>query len=83
MRAAMNVTTRSQQVHCESHHQQAGRTDVRRLKVPVAWPKPPADRCAGRHGKKEQAEEREDSGVFVTRSGELDVLEHPPIGGEQ
>jgi len=39
MRATMDVTTRSQYVHRQSDHQQAGGADMRGLKVPVARPK--------------------------------------------
>jgi hypothetical protein len=83
MRTTMDVTIRSQYVHRQSDHQQAGRADVRGLKVPVARPKPPADCSAGRHGKKEQREQRQDPGVFVTRGGQLDMLNDPVIDAEQ
>jgi len=83
MRATMNVTTRSHYVHRQGDHQQAGRADVRGLKGPVARPKPPADCSAGRSGKKEQREQRQDPGVFVTRGGQLDMLNDPVIDAEQ
>jgi hypothetical protein len=79
----MNVTTRSQHVHGESDHQQAGRADVYGLKAAVARPKPPADCSAGRHRKKEQREQRQDPGVFVTGSGQLEMLDDPVIGAER
>ena len=83
MRATMDVTTRSQYVHRQSDHQQAGGADMRGLKVPVARPKPPADCSAGRHGKKEQREQRQDPSVFVTGGGQLDMLNDPVIDAEQ
>jgi hypothetical protein len=83
MRATMDVTIRSQYVHRQSDHQQASRADVCGLKVPVARPKPPADCSAGRHGKKEQREQRQDPGVFVTGGGQLDMLNDPVIDAEQ
>ena len=83
MRATMDVTSRGQYVHRKSDHQQAGRADVRGLKVPVAGPKPPADCTGGRHGKKKQRNQREEAGVFVTRGSQLDVLDDPVIDAEQ
>src|SRR5215469_16815441 len=83
VRLTMDVTTGSQYVHRQSDDQQAGRADVRGLKVPVAWPKPPAHCGAGRHRKKEQSEQRQDAGVFVTRSGQLDMLDDAMISAEQ
>lgn len=83
MRTTVNETIRRQHVNGQSDHQQAGGPDVRGLKVPVPWPKPPAQCRTGRHGKKEQREERQDSGVFVTRRGQLDMLDHAMIGAEQ
>lgn len=79
----MDVTTRSEYVHRESDDEQAGRSDVRGLKVPVAWPQPPADSSASWHGKKEQCEQRQDTGVFVARGGQLEVLDDAVIGAEQ
>ena len=81
--ATVNVTTRTQHMHRQSDRQQAGRANVRGLKVPVARPKLPAERSAGRHGKKQQREKRQDSAVFVTGSCQLDVLDDPVIGAEQ
>ncbi len=69
MRATMDVTARSQYVHRQTDHQQAGRADVCGLKVSVARPKPPADPNAGWHGKEEQREQRQDPGVFVAGGG--------------
>ena len=83
MCATMDVATRSQYVHRQSDHQQAGCADVCGLKVPVARPKPPADCGAGRHGKEEEREQRQDPGVFVTRGGQLDMLNDPVIDAEQ
>jgi len=82
-RATVDVTTRSQYVHRQSDHQQAGGADMRGLKVPVARPKPPADCSAGRHGKKEQREQRQDPSVFVTGGSQLDMLNDPVIDAEQ
>ena len=79
----MDVTTGGQYVHRESDDQQAGRSDVRGLKVPVAWPQLPANCRARRHGKKDQGEKRHDPGVFVTRSCQLDMLNDAVIGAEQ
>ena len=79
----MDVTSRSDYVHCERDDQQTGRTDMRGLKVPVAWPQPPADCRARWHGQKEQREQRQDAGVFVTRRGQLEMLNGPVIGAEQ
>ena len=79
----MDVTTRSHYVHRESDDQQAGRGDVRSLKVPVAWPKPPADTRAGWHGKEEHSEQCQDAGDFVTRGGQLEMLNDAVISAEQ
>lgn len=83
MRTAIDVTSRTQYVHRQSDHQQAGRTNVCGLEVPVARPKPPANCSASRHGKKEQREQRQDSGVFVTGRGQLEMLNDVLIGAEQ
>jgi hypothetical protein len=83
MRAAMDVTIRSHYVHRQSDHQQAGCADVRGLKVPVARPKPRADCSAGRQGEKEKREQRYNPGEFVTRGGQLDMLNHPVVDAEQ
>jgi hypothetical protein len=83
VRTTMDVTTCGQHVHRQSNHQQAGCADVKSLKVPVARPKPPADRSASRYGKKEQRQQRQDPGVFVAGSGQLDMLSDPVIDAEQ
>jgi hypothetical protein len=83
VRTTMDVTTRCHYVHRQSDHQQAGRGDVPGLKGPVAWPKPRAHCSAGRHGKKDQREQRQYPGIFVTGSGQLDVLNDPVIHAEQ
>ena len=83
MRTMMDVTTRSQYVHRESDQQQAGCADVCGLKVPMAGPEPPADCTGGRHGKKEQREERQNPGVFVTGSSQPDVFNDPVIDAQQ
>ena len=83
MRAAMDVTTRGQDVQRQSNHQQAGCGDVCGLKVPVVGPKPPADCRASRHGKKEQREQRQDPGEFVTGGGQLEMLNDLVIDAEQ
>jgi len=83
MSATVDVTTRSQHVQRQSDHQQTGRADVCGLKVPVARPKPPADCSAGWHGKKEQREQRQHPGVFVTGGGQLDMLKDSVIDAEQ
>ena len=83
VRLTMDVTTRSHYVHRESDDQQAGRGDVRSLKVPVAWPKPPADTRAGWHGKEEHSEQCQDAGDFVTRGGQLEMLNDAVISAEQ
>src|SRR5215831_13595902 len=83
VRLAMDVTTRSQYVHRQSDDQQAGRADVRGLKVPVAWPNSPADCGAGWHGKKKQSEQRQDPGMFVGRGGQLEMLNGVVIRAEQ
>ena len=79
----MDVTSRSEYVHRQSDDQQAGRSDVRGLKVPVTRPQPLADRSTCWHGKKEQREQRQDASVLVTRRGQLDVLNDTVIGAEQ
>ena len=66
MRAAMDVTTRGQYVYRQSDHEQASRADVRGLEVPVSLPKPGAGCGAARHGEKEQREQCQGPGVFVT-----------------
>jgi hypothetical protein len=83
MRVTTDITTRSQYVHRQSDHQQAGCADVRGLKVPVARPKPPAERSTGRHCKEEQSEQRQDPGVFVSGGGQLDMLNDTVIGAER
>jgi hypothetical protein len=83
VRAAVDVTIRSQYVHRQSDHQQAGRADMGGLKVPVARPDSPADRRTGRHGKKEQREERQDPRVFITGGRQLDMLDNAMIDAEQ
>src|ERR1700730_7805742 len=83
MRTTMDVTTRSQDVHRESDHQQAGRADMCGLKVPVTWPKPRADCRPGRYGKKEQREQSQDPGEFVPGGGRLDMLDDPVIDAER
>jgi len=79
----LDVTTGSHYVHRQGDDQQAGRTNVRGLKVPVAWPQPPADCGARGQGEKEQSEQRQNPGVFVTRGGQLDMLNNAVIGAEQ
>jgi hypothetical protein len=83
MRTTMHVTTGSQDVHRESDHQQAGRTDMCGLKVPVTRPKPRPNCRPGRHGKKEQREQRQDPGEFVPGCGRLDMLDDPMIDAKQ
>jgi hypothetical protein len=83
MRAAMDVTTRGQYVYRQSDHEQASRADVRGLEVPVSLPKPGAGCGAARHGEKEQREQCQDPGVFVTGGGQFDVLSNPVIDAEQ
>jgi hypothetical protein len=83
MRATMDITTRSHYVHRESDQQQAGGADVCGLKVPMAGPQPPADCTGGRHGKKEQREQRQNPRVFVAGSCQLDVFSDPVIDAEQ
>ena len=83
MCATMHVTTRSDYMHCQSDHQQAGCADMRGLEVPVARPKTPAHRSVGRHGEEDQREQCQDPGIFVTGGGQLDMLNDPLIYGEQ
>ncbi len=83
MRTTVDVTTRSQDVHRESDHQQAGRADMCSLKVPVMRPKARPDCRPGRHGKKEQRQQRQDPGEFVPGGGRLDMLDDPVIDAER
>ena len=83
MRPTPHVTSGTEYMHRQSNHQQTGRADVCGLKVPVARPKPPADCSAGWHGKKEQREQRQHPGVFVTGGGQLDMLKDSVIDAEQ
>jgi len=83
MRATMDVTIRPQYVYRQSENQQAGRADMRGLKVPVARPNSPADCSTSRHRKKEQREQCQDPGEFVTRSAQLEMLNSPVICAEQ
>jgi len=83
MCATMDVTTRSQYVHGQSDHEQAGGADVCGLKVAVAGPEPPTDRSGGRHGEKKQHKQRQHPGVFVTGGGQLEMLDDPAIDAEQ
>jgi hypothetical protein len=78
-----HVPTGTQYVHRQNNHQQTGRSDMGRLKVPVARPDPPADGRAGRHRKKEECKERQYPGVLVPGSGQLDMLDHAGIDAEQ
>ena len=83
MCATMDVTTRSQYVHGQSDHEQAGGADVCRLKVAVAGPEPPTDCSGGRHGEKKQHKQRQHPGVFVTGGGQLEMLDDSAIDAEQ
>lgn len=83
MRATLDITTRSDDVHRQRDHQQAGRAHVCRLKGAVARPKPRADCRASRHGKEEEREQRQHSGVFVTGRRQLHVLDNPVIDPER
>ena len=83
MCATVHVTARSQYVHRQSDHQQASGADVRGLKAPVARPQPRADCSVGWHGKKEQREQRQDPGVFVTGGGQLDMFNDAMIDAKQ
>jgi hypothetical protein len=83
MRATVDVTAGSHYVYRQQDYQQARRAYVRGLEASMPRPKPPTECSARRHGEKEQCEERQYAGVFVTRSGQLDMLDHPVICGEQ
>lgn len=80
--AAVNIATRCHHVNCESYHQQARRAHVHCLKVPMTSPKSRADDSHGRDRKKEQHQQRDDSGVFVPGRGRLQMFNDPVIGGE-
>jgi hypothetical protein len=67
----------------EGHHQETGRCGMRRLKVPVAHPKPRADCGTGWHGEEEQSEECNNAGVLVARRGRLEVLNDSVIGSDR
>ena len=79
----MHVSIGSHYVQRQSNHEQAGRPDMRSLKVPMARPKPRTECSARRQGEKEQCEERRNTGEFVTRGGRLYVLDHVVIDPEQ
>jgi len=83
MRAAMDVASRGQNMHRESHQQEAGRSDMHGLEVPVSRPELPASCSSGRHGEKQQGEQRQDPGVLVARGGRLEVLDDAVIGAER
>jgi len=83
LRATVDVASGGHNMQRHSDHQQAGGTDVYRLKAAVARPESRADGSPGRHGKKEQSQERQDPGVFVARGGQLEVLDDASIGAER
>lgn len=83
MRATTHVTARRQYVHRQSHHQQTGRNDMCGLKVPMAPPEPLPNGSRRRHCQKKQGKESQKSSVFVTRGGQLEMLNDTVIDCEQ
>lgn len=83
VRATFDVTTRSDDVDRKCDQQQARRAHMCGLEAAVARPEPRADRSAGRHGKEEEREERQHSGVLVTGRRQLHMLDNAVIDPER